>query len=64
MAWEWSSLLICRRAGRVRDDGEVMVCGLFSMKTIWRRVVGWLVNDELERIWKEAPVAKLRLLYP
>jgi hypothetical protein len=24
---------------------------------IWRRIVGWLVNNEIERMWKEAAMA-------
>jgi hypothetical protein len=37
------------------------LCGLFystvSNSTIWHQMVGYLINDELERIWKEIVIA-------
>jgi hypothetical protein len=29
----------------------------FSVKTIQCKLVGWLMNDELEKIWKEVIMA-------
>jgi hypothetical protein len=28
-----------------------------ASQTVYRRMVGWYINDELERIWKEVLVA-------
>jgi hypothetical protein len=42
---------------------RVVICGLFNntfiIKTILLHMVGWLMNAELERIWKET-VSNLR----
>jgi hypothetical protein len=30
---------------------------LLIARNVWRRMVGWLVNNELERAWREVAVA-------
>lgn len=37
-----------------------VVCTILSVWNIWRRMVGWFTDGELENIWKEMVVAYLR----
>jgi hypothetical protein len=47
----------------VPTSGLLLYCAFvvyfatLSVSEIWRRIVGWFMNDELERIWKEGAVS-------
>jgi hypothetical protein len=55
--------ILCIPILNIRVLVHIILCDLFydivCLYVLWRRVVGRLVNNELERIWKEAAVALL-----
>jgi hypothetical protein len=40
----------------------VYLTTLSVAQTMWRRVLGWVVNNELEMAWKEAVVTKFDIV--